>query len=197
MANKIVILTSSPRPNGNTNTIVKWVTQAAQEAHATVDIIDIAHLKYATNGCTACMACQQSHEFRCVIDDQASPLIASLPEYDVIVTASPIYYMGLNAQAKLFLDRTFSLIKINLETGEITPASTKPITQALIATAGGGIDDSGIKLAEQTCQSCAAFTGAKFLSLLVPNAPMFPGEIESNTKIKTQAQQFGKKLASA
>ena len=195
MAKKIMILASSPNQHGNTNTVVEWFARAATKAGAQVTIIDTAHLKYASNGCTACMGCQKSEKFECVIKDQASPIIATIPDYDVLVWATPIYYMGFNAQLKLFIDRMLSLIKFDLETGDMTFARTTCQTQVFIATAGGGLEDSGIKIAEQTAQMAAEFHSYPFHSLLVPNAPMDSSEMKNNTEVKQKAQALGKKIA--
>ena len=193
MGKKIMILSSSPRAKGNTNTVVGWVSQGARAAGAEVDIIDTAKLDYGVNGCTACMGCQKSDKYECVIKDEASPLIARVPEYEVLVLASPIYFFGVNAQLKLFMDRMYSLAKFNPATGEMTHR-LKRGALALIATAGGGLED-GLGLAEQTVKAIAGFTGSQFESLLVPSAPHEAGDIAGNTELKDKSITFGGKLA--
>jgi len=195
MEKKIMILASSPREKGNTNTVVSWVAQAAAGAGAQVDIVDTAHLNYKTNGCIACMGCQKSDKYECVIADDAQPIIASVPKYDLLVLATPIYYMGFNAQLKLFVDRMFSLFKFSLETGQINSAFKKPQDVALIATAGGGLEDSGLLLTEQNCRAIADFGGGKFQSLLVPSAPHQPGQIGTDDQLRQKAIAFGERIA--
>ena len=50
MADKIMILTSSPRKHGNTNTVTQWVIEGARAAGAKVACVDVANLKHKFNG---------------------------------------------------------------------------------------------------------------------------------------------------
>ena len=166
MAKKIIILSSSPRTISNTKTVVEWFVQGAQQAGAEVEVVDVANLNYKANGCTVCNACQASEKYQCVIADDAQAILDRIPEYDATVLASPIYFAGLNAQMKLILDRIRCLFKINPKTGEFKTCIGHQ-TMGLIATAGGGMDDSGLPLVDESCRLMAKFAGLKFKSLSV------------------------------
>ncbi|NCC85756.1 MAG: flavodoxin family protein, partial [Clostridia bacterium] len=58
--------------------------------------------------------CQHGKEYRCVIDDGMTELVASVPEYDGVVLASPVYFFSMTSQAKAFLDRCYSLLKFTM-----------------------------------------------------------------------------------
>jgi multimeric flavodoxin WrbA len=191
MSRKITIICGSPRKEGNTNRVVGWVAEAARQAGAEVEIVDAPRLSYKALGCTACMGCRKSEEFRCVVDDEASPILARLPESDAVVLATPIYWLGPTAQLKVFTDRMFSLIKFT-DTGIATPL--KGTTLAVIATAGGE-RDHGLGLLEQTWRASAGFLGVPFESFLVPVCPQDPEELAR--KAKADAEAFGRKLAGA
>jgi len=192
MARRITFLCGSPRKEGNTNRVVAWVAEAARAAAAEVEIIDLPRLDYKTNGCTACMACKRSEEFRCVVDDEASPILARLPESDALVFATPVYWFGPSAQLKVFTDRMASLVKFD-EGGFRTPFK-KDTTMVVISTGGGDLDD-GLKLVEQTFRQAAQALGFRFESLLVPHAPMDPGELEGREDIRQKAAALGRLLA--
>jgi multimeric flavodoxin WrbA len=192
MAKKILILCSSPRREGNTNTVARWVQDAAQQAGAEVELKDIAHLKYKSNGGTACMACQVSEKFECVIQDEATPILNSIADYDLVVAATPVYFFGPNAQLKILMDRMFSLVKFDAD-GTIRSANSNQ-RLALIATAGGGYENC-LKPLEHCFQNICEFGGDKLESLLIPLAPQDPEELRKNDEIKKQALAFGKKLA--
>ena len=193
MSRKIMILTGSPRKTGNTNTLASWVADAARTTGAEVDLTDVSGLDYAANGCTACMSCQKNDDFRCVIKDEASELLARMPEADIVAFATPVYFFGPTAQLKLILDRTYSLFKFDLETGEInSPLKGKHI--ALITSAGGRETD-GMEVVKATFQHLAAFLGTELRALTVPNAPRDPGAIAERDDLKQQAEAFGKWLA--
>ena len=193
MGKKILILTSSPRKNGNTNTIVNWCAQSATDAGAEVECVDIARFKYKSNGCLSCYSCQESDKYECKVKDDANDLLERLNDFDVVVYSTPIYMFGPSAQVKLLLDRTYSLVKFDAETGD--PILKSPgQAMALIATAGGGIND-GLNLTDQSFKSMAAFLGNSYLSLLIPEAPSDPKDLQEKTELKQKAVDFGRVLA--
>jgi len=195
MGKKIIVLCGSPRRKGNTNTVVRWMADAAKQAGAEVEVVDLARLKYKANGCTACMACQKSDKYECVIDDEASPILRRIPEFDVVVMATPVYWFGPTAQLKLLLDRTFSLAKFDPQTGEpLSNAASRNRRLVLIATAGGDLD-GGLNLLDATFRTAAEFMKQTYESLLVPLAPMDPKDLAARDDVKNQATALGKKLA--
>lgn len=193
MAKKVMIICGSPRENGNTMTLAGWVAEGARAAGADVEIVDAAKLKYKVNGCTACMACQKMEQYRCVIDDEATPVLARIPEKDVLVFATPVYFMGFSAQTKLLMDRMFSLVKIKGEDYTLAPGYAE-IDYALIASGGGRMED-GLNLVEENMKAIAAFAKKTAKSLLVPFAPLEPGAIASNEELRKKAMAFGEELA--
>ena len=193
MGKKILILTSSPRKNGNTNTIAQWCAQSATDAGAEVECVDIARLKYESNGCIACYSCQESDKYECNVKDDANDILERMNDFDVVVYSTPIYMFGPSAQLKLLLDRTYSLVKFDPDTGDVILKTTGQV-MALIATAGGGIDD-GLSLTDKSFKSLAAFLGSSYLSLLVPEAPSEAKDLEEKPELKQKAVEFGRVLA--
>jgi len=158
---KIMVLCSSPRKEGNTNTVVQWVMESITEAGGEVECVNVAKLKYKVNGCISCYGCQKSDEYECVVEDEAQPILKQIPDYDVLVFATPIYFFGPNAQLKLFMDRMFCLAKFDPETGD--PHFKNPGQRlGLIATAGGDLS-GGLALTEQLFKSIAVITPANSL----------------------------------
>ena len=193
MGKKILILTSSPRKNGNTNTIVQWCAQSATDAGAEVECIDIARLNYKSNGCVSCYCCQESDKYECNVKDDANDILERMDTFDVIVYSTPVYMFGPSAQVKLLLDRTFSLVKFDPDSGDPILKSSGQ-TMALIATAGGGIDD-GLGLTDKSFKIMAAFLGSNYLSLLIPEAPSDPKDLQEKTELRQKADEFGRALA--
>ena len=193
MGKRILILTSSPRKNGNTNTIINWCAQSATDAGAEVECVDIARLKYKSNGCISCYSCQESDKYECKVKDDANDILERMDAFDVIVYSTPVYMFGPSAQLKLLLDRTFSLVKFDPDSGDPVLKSTGQ-AMALIATAGGGIND-GLGLTDQSFKIMAEFLGINYLSLLIPEAPSDPEQLQENTELKQKAVEFGRVLA--
>lgn len=194
MAKKIMIISGSPRDNGNTLTVADWVSTGATDAGATVEIVRADRIPSKERGCTACMGCQNSEKFGCVIKDDISTIIAKIPEQNVLVLASPVYFMGFSAQIKCIIDRLYSLFKITKDGKGITHA-LQGTDFALIATAAGSYDH-GLNLLEDNMKAIAGFFGKNYSSLLVPHAPVKLGAIITDSKLLEKALAFGKELAS-
>jgi multimeric flavodoxin WrbA len=193
MGKKMMVLTGSPRKNGNTNTVVEWFVDGAKKSGAEVEVIDVTCLKSRNNGCIACMGCQKSEKYECVVDDDVKPVLAKVPDMDVLVFATPTYFFGPSAQMKLVMDRMYSLIKFDPAKGRYVH-KLGHLKWGLICTGGGDINP-GLALVEQTFKTVAGFVGAECISLLVPNASMYNDEIKQNTGLREEAIAFGRKLA--
>lgn len=193
MSKKIMVLCGSPRKNGNTNTVAGWVVEGAKEAGAKVEVIDVARLKSKNNGCIACMGCQKSEKYECAVDDEVKPVLKKIPDMDVLVFATPVYFFGPSAQIKLLMDRMYSLIKINPEKGRYDH-NLGHLKWALVCTGGGDINP-GLSLVEQTFKTVAGFIGSECGSLLVPNASMYSDELKQNAALREKAIVFGRNIA--
>ena len=193
MAKRILIVNGSPRLEGNTKHVCRWVAEGARSKGAEVEIVDAGKLKPKAAGCTACLSCQVRDDYRCVIDDDVTPLVATFPEQDMVIFASPIYFMGVTAQLKVVIDRMFSLIRMNAESGEYN-SPMKDVEIGLIATAGGD-EGGGLAMTEKHLQMIAAFIHQKLHCLKVPLTPMDPAELESTRDVKARALAFGEGLA--
>jgi len=190
MAKEILILSGSPKKDGNTAALADWFAEGARSKGAQVEIVRTAFLKYKSTGCTSCRACQKLAEYECVINDGAKPVLAKMAKADVIVMATPLYFFGASAQLKLVFDRMFSLYKWDNKAGTMeTPLKGK--TLVLLASA---FEDVGLDALAKPFALTAEYTGMKFASLLVPNAGV-SGDIRNRPKVRKQAIALGRKTA--
>lgn len=194
MANRIVFVQGSPRKNGNTRAITAVVMASAKVSGAEVTEIDVTDLDFKEPGCVGCQKCQQSEAFLCAFEDEVAHKVATLPEYDIIVLAAPIYWWSYPAQLKIFVDRMYSLSKIT------DPENLRSLltgkTLALLSTAGGPIEDN-LELLERQWKKPAGMLGTPFLSCLFPNTPPEPGALIQDSSALEKAKEFGRSLASA
>lgn len=91
----------SPREGGNTEMLLEAALEGAAEAGARVEKVRLGALNISP--CTACDGCADG--VRCVLEDDMSSLYPKLEEADVIILASPVYFYGVTAQMKAFIDR--------------------------------------------------------------------------------------------
>ena len=192
MVKKIVFIQGSPRKTGNTRAMASLAMEAAKEKKAEVAEIDATALDFKKPGCVGCSKCQQSEKFECSLDDGIAHAVATLPQYDTIVLATPIYWFSYSAQIKMFVDRMFSLIKFG-EPGDIrTPLAGKAF--GLLATGGGDIANN-LELLERQWKIPADMMGNQFHSCLFPFAPPKAGALMEDASAVAKAKQFGASLA--
>jgi multimeric flavodoxin WrbA len=98
---KILGISGSPRRHGNTETLLDAVLEGAREAGADVEKVVLRPLEYAS--CRGCNACHKTGV--CVIKDDLTEVFEKIAAADVLVLASPIYSMGITAEAKGLIDR--------------------------------------------------------------------------------------------
>jgi multimeric flavodoxin WrbA len=102
MSKKIIIISSSPRKNGNSDILCDEFMRGAEAAGHAVEKIRIADsdIRYCT-GCCSCVGNPGS----CVQDDDMNKIYPKILDADVMVLASPIYFRSFNAHMKTFMDR--------------------------------------------------------------------------------------------
>lgn len=98
---KVIGIAGSPRRNGNTDILLQQVMLGAAKAGANTKTIVLSALSIAP--CRHCDGCLKTG--KCVIEDDMQWLHVDLREADGIVLASPIFFMGITAQAKAMIDR--------------------------------------------------------------------------------------------
>ncbi len=102
MGKKILILSGSPRKNGNSDYLCDRFFEGAKAVGHDVEKIFINDKKIAY--CRACYACQKLG--KCIIKDDMEEILNKIIAADVLVFASPVYFYSINAQIKTVLDRT-------------------------------------------------------------------------------------------
>ena len=101
MSNKVVILSTSPRKNSNSEALAEAFAKGAVEAGNNVEMIRMREKNYRF--CTGCFACQKTG--KCVIKDDMAEIVPKMEQADVLVFATPIYYYEMSGQMKTLLDR--------------------------------------------------------------------------------------------
>lgn len=183
----LLILTSSPRRNGNSNALAEQVAAGARQAGASVQVVNLADL--TIHPCSACDSCQTWDEVRCDQDDDMQPLYPALIAADAIVLASPIYCFSFCAQLKLFLDRLYAF------SGKV-PQPLKGKRVALLLTYGDtDVEASGVNNAIKSLRDEFDYLEAPVTEIIHATADK-PGDIRANAEVMNRAFELGRKLAS-
>ena len=177
MSKQVLIISSSPRKGGNSDTLCDQFMKGAVESGNRTEKIRLADLKI--DYCSACYACKKIGH--CVKQDDMGTLLEKMREADVIVLATPVYFYTMCAQMKTMIDRTLGGAQMpGLENKEFY----------LIATAAAG------KAAmERTIDGLRGYLEclpeAKEMGVIYGAGAWQLGDIQSNPAMQ-EAYQMGK-----
>ena len=105
MNKKVVVITGSPRKNGNSAAMAEAFIKAAEEKGHTVTRFDAAMMN--VGGCHACETCFKSGK-ACSFDDDFNTIAPHILEADDIVFAMPVYWYSIPGQIKNVIDKIYS-----------------------------------------------------------------------------------------
>lgn len=190
MAKKILVITASPRSNGNSAVLASHIVKGAEASGANMEVVDVTELEHKVAGCMACDGCHPD-KLRCVQEDDITDLVADFPNYDTIVLVTPVYFFGFPAQLKIVIDRLYSLL---LHESGMIFSPLKRIKFAVAAVAGGNEEDSGWELIKKQM---------KYLQELIDGLPpkfLFRGNcarrdtVAGDAGFLKEAEEFGSSL---
>ncbi len=98
---KILILSASPRKEGNSDILCHQFMKGAAEAGHSVEKIALYDKKIGF--CRACYACFKTG--RCVLQDDMEEILDQIQASDVLVIATPTYFLTMNGMLKNTIDR--------------------------------------------------------------------------------------------
>lgn len=102
---KVLILSGSPRKDGNSDLLCSEFMRGAQESGNEVQKIFVRSKKIVP--CNACYYCRD-HGGKCALNDDMSEILDAMQAADVIVMASPVYFYSIDAQMKIIIDRSLA-----------------------------------------------------------------------------------------
>ena len=107
MSKKIVVITGSPRKNGNSFAMTDAFIKAAEAKGYAVTRFDAAAMKLG--GCHACETCYSTGK-ACTFDDDFNIIAPAILEADGLVFTMPVYWYSIPSQIKAVIDRIYSLV---------------------------------------------------------------------------------------
>lgn len=107
MRKKIVVITGSPRKNGNSFAMTDAFIKAAQEKGHFITRFDAALAN--VGGCHACETCYQTGK-PCSFHDDFNTIAPAILEADAVVFSMPVYWYSIPAQIKAVIDKLFSFV---------------------------------------------------------------------------------------
>ena len=105
MSKKIVVITGSPRKNGNSFAMTDAFIKAAEEKGHIVTRFDAAMMDLG--GCHGCETCYKTGK-ACSFDDDFNTIAPAILEADTVIFTMPVYWYSIPAQIKAVIDKLFS-----------------------------------------------------------------------------------------
>ncbi len=105
MSKKILVISTTPRRNGNSYLLAQAFAEGAREAGHKVDFLDLR--EKSVGYCNGCQTCGKTH--RCVLKDDMAGILRKMAAADAVAFATPVYFYEMCGQMKTLLDRTVPL----------------------------------------------------------------------------------------
>lgn len=191
---KILAIAGSPRPKGNSNTLLNRFIQGAREAGAEVELVRPFRMKIAP--CIGCEKCREN-EGRCTVKDDFQTVYDQVIASDALVFATPTYFSSVSAQMKTFIDRCQSfwaltyVLKRPMPPG---PAGSHTRKVALISVSGQNKPEmfDGMQLIFNNI--IGTLQAEKWGELLVPGVDLL-GDVLKRPDALEKAYELGRRLA--
>lgn len=106
MSKKVVVISSSPRKGGNSDTMCDEFVKGAIEGGNEAVKYFLEDIEFES--CKACYKCK-TPEMKCFQEDGIEEILDKMMEADVIVYATPIYYYSMTGTLKMFFDRCYPI----------------------------------------------------------------------------------------
>jgi multimeric flavodoxin WrbA len=102
---RVLAFNGSPRPEGNTSTIVDAVLEGAREGGAETNHVMLDEI--GLKGCGGCLSCRKNPG-HCARRDGLTRYLEELKTCDAVLVGCPIYMYHVSAQMKALVDRLYS-----------------------------------------------------------------------------------------
>lgn len=190
-----LLLTASPRPEGNTNSLAKAVAAEMQKQGTEVETVNLYDMDIKP--CRACRICQKNlEEPACILDDEMQELFPKVMRADLIVLATPVYCWFCTPPMKSFLDRcVYALNKYYGDPdGEFErgPSIWSGKSVALV-TSCGYPPEKGADLLDEGIRRYCRHSGLDYLGMLAEHHMGYDRPFMDSEKEK-RAADFAEKL---
>ena len=176
---KILLVQGSPHKKGSSNMLAEQFMEGAKAAGHTVSVFDAAHANL--HPCNGCEACGMAGD--CVLHDDMEKARQSVLSSDMLVFVTPIYYFGMSAQLKMFIDRFYSFT---------TELSSKGMKTALI-TASWDTDDEAVAYLREHYQKICRYMHFQDQGMILGTGCGTP-DMTRHTDFPKQAYELGKSI---
>ncbi|MCX7982291.1 MAG: flavodoxin family protein [Syntrophales bacterium] len=119
MEYKILGIAGSPVKKGNVESYLEQMVETVKDDNFTSEIVRLSEVEI--NECLHCNFCltKQKPGKYCSINDGAQSIYEKVEQADIIILASPVYFMRMSAKMAAFIDRLRVFVFGNLVKGRL------------------------------------------------------------------------------
>lgn len=187
---KVLGMAGSPRHGGNTDLLLEQLMAGAANSGAQTETLEVAKMHIAP--CLHCDGCLA--EGKCVIDDEMQLVYPKLREADRLVIASPMFFMGLTAQTKAWIDRCQALWALKYVLKESIALNSAGERKGFFLSVGGTGFSHLFDAAMPTIKSLFAVIDVKYAGALTFARVDQKGAITEHPTALADAFEAGKAL---
>ena len=177
---KITAIVGSPRPKGNTDLLIDQALEEAASRGAETEKIILS--QYRVGPCLGHQNCDSFE--KCKQDDDIPEILDRFRTAEGIILGSPVYYYGITAQMKAFIDRNYFLFRHGI------PLSAQ--CAGLVVVAGGGGIDQTVRALRRYVKLSTEIPDEKIL--IVTGYASRPGDVNGNTSLLEEARKMGAQM---
>lgn len=185
---EVLALHGSPRKRGSSEVLLDAVIEGVNSAGGTVKLFRLNRLWIQP--CQNCGGCDATGE--CILEDDMSDLYDIVWAAQRIVVASPIFFYGVTAQTKAFIDRSQALWNrkrlMRAKGSWHDDPERKGFFLSVGATKGARLFDGAILTMKYGFDAMGLQYGGEFLVRGVEK----PGDLEQMAETIKSANEFGR-----
>ncbi len=186
---KVLGILGSPRVGGNSDILLKEALAGAKETGAKVEKIILSRKRIL--GCLDCTKCNETG--LCVIKDDMVEIHRKILNADALIHSVPLYFWAMTSQMKAYLDRWCAFFDGNWSWHKAYAPKMKGKRIGLITVCGDPNPHTADPIVHSFRETCKAF-GLQLLAPLQVSAAG-KGEVDKNEKVKREAYELGRKIA--
>ena len=184
----VLVFLGSPRKKGNSEVLTEAFLEGVKQEGGLPEIIRLCDLTISP--CISCGGCDKTG--KCVVEDDMIPLLKKIITTDKAIISSPIYFYGVSAQAKAFIDRTQALWnrkRLLQQKGEwVDNHERKGFFISVAATKGAKIFEGAVLTAKYAYDAM----GMEYAGDFLVSGPDKRGDMKKNDKKLAEAKIAGR-----
>jgi len=188
----VLAIAASPRAGGNTDALLTSAVDAADSVGAAVETLALRD--FQVGPCIQTRSCDATG--KCVVDDDYQLFYRKFLAVDRIIIASPVYFMGVPAQAKALVDRCQCIwARKYLLKKRIPPRGNIP-RRGYLLSAGGHKSPDTFDCLKKVMKFFFLTLDMEFSGDLCVHKVDAPGDIEKHPDALKKAWELGLRAAS-